>query len=181
MSLLRSPISDQITTKATQSVKSKCTNIKNYNQALNMDQVIKNICNAYWQELYQNWSIDYLFKYIDPDDPSIKDLFKNKLDELNSWNFVFGNTPKFELSISLNDQMRVNIEITNGIVKDYQLISNDFGKQDKAENVNLNNFLEKILGLKLDHEITKRMNINYNFFPTNEILKSILEFFNKNF
>jgi len=174
-SLLKSNLAAFIKTKATPSVPSKCANMKNFTNfnLMTTQDVIHLICEKFWSKNWSNWSIPTLFNYINPEDPHLVSLYREKLNELKSWEFQFAATPQFELTVN----KRLKLIISNGLVKEYYL------KEEVDENINdlllLKSHLDKLIGVKfVNNEINNAF--NSEFIESNQDLKNIQDFFNKN-
>ena len=117
--LLRSPFGGSISTKATSSVSSVTENLfpGNYNLKTITDVIGQEFCN----ELPND------FKVIDINPLDISGINKH-IEELKSWEWVFGKTPKFQLSNiwdynGLNVQ--IELEVVKGVIRDAALTIDD--------------------------------------------------------
>jgi lipoyltransferase 1 len=142
MKLLKSNLIDKITTKATPSVRSKVINLKEF-FTTDMNKLIEILCQQYWKHNSNKWLIDHLFEYVNPEEPGLIDLFENDLNELKSWDYIFGHTPKFSLNIKLIDHI-LNFKVENGLIKDYEL------KADSNQiDLSLKNSLDLLINSRL--------------------------------
>ena len=175
--LLKSNLADCIRTKATPSVSSKCTNMKNHtnSQHLTTSDVVRLVCEQYWSKYWSNWSIQTLFNYIDPEHPDLVKLYEINLNELKSWEFRFGSTPQFDLLIELDDQSQLTIVVSNGAIKEF-----------RSKNINDDLFrenLNKLVGVRLLN--TELVDAFLKNFSTPELIssnyfKQVFDFLNKN-
>lgn len=110
MKLLRSNLEDKITTKATRSVRSKCLNLKSFLRPEKSDHVTlelmaQRLSEQFWRKhANSSWAIDHLFSYVNPEtDEQISAIIEPSVKELQSWEYVYGTTPKFQLTIDLGE------------------------------------------------------------------------------
>ncbi len=80
MSFLKSSIREDITSRATASVRSKCLNLKDCidEPNFNIDQLVNMVCEEYWRVYSKDWSIQTLFNYVDP--VCVKSLYEKSLE-----------------------------------------------------------------------------------------------------
>jgi lipoyltransferase 1 len=174
MGLLRSNIFDQIKTKATPSVRSKCLNINRFikkSNNLNMNEIIIKLCTEYWKLNPSKWGLDHLFKYVNPEEETIAPHLKKYLKELTSWEHIYGETPKFQLEVNLNQlNSHLNVHVEKGMIKELESNSDSL-KQDLrfliGSRLHRDEVLESFKSFELDND-------------SNAHLKHVLEFFNKN-
>ena len=173
MSLLRSNIGPHITTKATPSVRSKCLNFSDITTEASVDtmKVAQLLCEQYWRHHSTDWAIEHLFNYIDPHHPDLCHLYDKSLQELQSWEFQFGATPKFQLAVRLSAELNINFTILNGIISEYELI-------DPAHS--LRESLDKLVGTRLKHSDLNQVFDRFNLCQLDSHLANLLNFFNKN-
>jgi len=179
MRLLKSNLAENIITKATPSVRSKCINIKNFSNqdsSLSMNRLMERLCQTYWQSNGAQWSIDHLFAYINPEEEQIAKLIDTNLSELKSWDYVFGTTPKFQLCIPLENQNQMRLNIVKGVIKDYE-IAND--RLNEIELKSLKDGLDLMINCRLEYDDL------FECFSKNNLLEQsnfdkILNFLNKN-
>ncbi len=176
--LLKSNLVDCIKTKATPSVSSKCTNMKNHTNSKNLttNDLVQLVCEQYWSKYWSNWSIETLFNYIDPEHPELVNLYETNLNELKSWEFRFGSTPQFDLVLDLGNQSQLTIVVSNGSIKEFRLdnINDDLFKEN----------LNKLIGVRLiNSELVDayRKNFSSSEFVSNNYFIQVLDFLNKNF
>lgn len=176
MKLLRSNFIDKIETKATQSVRSKCLNLRQFlkEENLNINLIIEKLCQEFWRLNSNNWGSDYLFNYVNPEEEEISKYFDKNLKELQSWDFRFGATPKFQLKIDLEQYRNLVLNIVNGELKDYQIDTKDL------ENENFKNGLNLLLGSKLQKEVLNGLFNQHNLVNLDEKFDRLLDFINKN-
>ena len=178
MKLLRSNLSERIVTKATPSVRSKTINLMPYLEStknLDLEKIAAILCQEYWKLNHQNWSIENLFNYVNPEDENMSKILDKSLTELKSWEYLFGSTPRFSLRISFHDNVELSLEILSGVIKSFQCNSSTIDLEK------LKNGLEFLVGCKLDRssitEIIRKqdlLSLHSHFLP-------FLEFINKNF
>ena len=79
MKFLQSNIRQDITTRATPSVRSKCLNLKDIiaERDFNIDKLVNMICEQYWRNYSSNWAIEHLYNYVDPH--FLSDLYEPSL------------------------------------------------------------------------------------------------------
>ena len=79
MKFLRSSIRQDITSKATPSVRSECLNLKDVilEPSFTIDKLVHMLCEEYWRNHSGNWSIEHLFNYVDPG--ALVDMYRNSL------------------------------------------------------------------------------------------------------
>jgi len=180
MKMLKSNLIENIITKATPSVRSKCINLKKFSNdsSLNMNMLIEKLCGEYWYLNGAQWSLDYLFAYINPEEESIIELIEKNFSELKSWDYVYGTTPKFQLCIPLENQNQVRLNIVKGLVRDYEIILDKF---DANEMKTLKDGLDLIVNCKLDNDdLVKCFNDNNLLRDSNSNFERIFNFLNKN-
>ncbi|XP_025017579.1 lipoyltransferase 1, mitochondrial-like [Tetranychus urticae] len=78
--------------KATPSVHASVENLCSICPSINMNNFISNISSEFINEFGDNGIIE-----VDPDDRKFNDI-DAKYDELTSWKWIFGKTPKFEIT-----------------------------------------------------------------------------------
>lgn len=86
MRFLRSPIREDITTKATPSVRSECLNLGDVilEPGFNIDKLVQMLCEQYWMNYSTSWAIEHLFNYVNPED--LVDMYRNSL---KVWSSLF--------------------------------------------------------------------------------------------
>jgi lipoyltransferase 1 len=181
MKLLKSNLIENIITKATPSVRSKCLNLKKFSNdsSLNIDKLIEKLCSAYWRINGAHWCIEHLFAYINPEEENLAKLIEKNLSELKSWDYVFGTTPKFQLSIPLENQRNVSLYIVKGVIKDYEIIESKFGANELRT---LKNGLDLIVNCRLENfNLVKCFKDNNLLSDSDLNIKRIFDFLNKKF
>ena len=179
MSLLKSCLAENIVTKATPSVRSKCLNLRDLldDSNMNVDGLIERICQSYWRLNNGDWSIEHLFAYVNPEEASIVESLEANLCELKSWEYIFGTTPKFQLCIPLAEKKsELRFNIVKGAIKDYEIVNeehlNDLGT--------LKSGLNTMLNCKLDtFDLAKCLTLNSDLFSLNRNFEIIFNFLNK--
>lgn len=133
MSLLKSSIADRITTKATPSVRSQVTNLRPHviESTVDLQAIAVKMCQEYWKANSQRWCIEHLFNYIDPN--VMRNELATSMNELQSWEYIYGTTPKFDLKL---DNL-LTLTVGNGVIKEIKI-------DPKAAS---------------DHEFTNRINL----------------------
>lgn len=179
MKLLKSPVAANIITKATPSVRSKCINLSQY-LAADLQRIVEILCENYWRMNHSNWSIEHLFEYVNPEEHHIEPLLRKNIAELQSWEFIYGSTPKFKLNVQLDDKhVTLSVDIHAGIIREFELVN-----ESHANDLNLINEMKSIMnqfiGCKFEASNLKSL-IEKNL-PTNNLYTvKFFEFLNKNF
>jgi lipoyltransferase 1 len=183
MRLLRSNLTGNIVTKATPSVRSPCLNLKPYlkkDTKMDLDEISAQLCREYWRLNHQKWCIDHLFNYINPEEEHIAKLLEKSLLELQSWDHIFGTSPKFHLNINLNESTILSLEIMNGLIKSVKI-------NDAAENLGTNDLEDFRLSLnslfidcRLDKSSLVGLIEKNNLLEANAFYLPFLEFINQN-
>lgn len=173
MRYLKSNIRKNITTRATPSVRSKCLNLKDIilEKNFNIDTLIQVLCEEYWRNYSNNWSIDYLFNYIDPH--RLSSLFETSLKELESWDFQFSTTPKFQLEIDLNET-KIELTIFKGKIKEYIV------KDNAVLEHSMSSGLDNLIGINLRRNDLNEAFEKYNLVQLNLKFRMIYDYVNKN-
>ncbi|CAF0898006.1 unnamed protein product [Brachionus calyciflorus] len=177
MKLLRSNLGDKITTKATPSVRSKCINLKKFlpEEKFDLNEIIKMLCEQFWKVNWNNWSSDFLFQYVNPEDELIKQATSKFSNELRNWDFSFGSTPKFDLSINLGNEKNIILTIANGLIKDYKIVGHFYNEEDQ-----IRKGLDFLIGSKFEKENLNQLFIQNDLTSLNFVFKNLSEFFNNN-
>lgn len=182
MQLLKSPLAEYIQTKATPSVSAKCTNMKRFlkkNEHSTDERVmfslVESICRKFWERNHHNWSIEYLFKYVNPEE--LEGLEKS-LSELNSWEHKFGHTPKFLVNIKMEESLSVDLKIENGLVVDFEI--NGCNHSEKLDEFNeFRKVLEAFVQSRLDYRDLRANILNQT--SSNYYVSKFYAFLNKHF
>jgi hypothetical protein len=181
MKLLRSNLTDHIVTKATPSVRSPCLNLKPYlSSSLDLDQIGAQLCREYWRLNHQKWSIDHLFNFVNPEEEQMARLLLKSLTELQSWEYIYGTSPKFHLNMNLNESTKLSLEVFNGLIKSVRI--NDSVENSGSQD--LDNFRTSLNSLFIDSKLEKSTLVGVieknNLLSGNSLYFSFLEFINKN-
>ena len=162
-----------IKTKATPSVRSKCANITKFmNEKIDIEDLIKHVCEKYWKKYWSKWSIPYLYHYIDPETPEIEAVLEKSLNELRSWEFIYGSTPKFTLEIQLTNA-KISLTINNGFIREVKV-------DGDGDNNELKDNLNELINLKFIRDDILNKIANFCLALNDPNFKEIFEFFNKN-
>lgn len=168
MQLLKSPLATHIRTKATPSVPARCTNLKRFvsqqqsNTAKSddsiMSELVESIGRKFWAANHDDWSLDHLFEYVDPD--QVGGLDKN-ISELYSWEHVFGHTPKFVVNVEIDKsrQASVDLSIENGLIVGFEIHghSGSDGFSSPTELDEFKTFLGSFVQSRFDHMNLKKL------------------------
>lgn len=178
MRFLKSDIFKNITTKATPSVRSKCLNLKDIivQPEFNIDKLIKMLCEEYWRSYSNNWAIKHLFNYVDPH--ILSGLYEKSLTELESWDFKFATTPKFQLDINMG-HLRLELTILKGHINKYaikDLNDNEITELDDS----FEQGLCQLINVKLKKNSLLEIFEKYNLIESHENFNFILNYINKN-
>jgi len=136
MKLLRTNLTEEklVESKATLSVRAECRNLKEFNENLQLNRVIEIMAKEYWDSYWNKWSIENLFNYINPESEPIKKLMQPQVDQLSSWQFIYGNTPKFQLKVDIdkeNDKSYLRFFIENGRIVSIDTFNLNYRQLDK--------------------------------------------------
>jgi lipoyltransferase 1 len=183
MRLLKSNLAERIVTKATPSVRSKVINLKPFlnenSNDFNLDKIIIKLCEEYWKNFGEKWSIEHLFNYINPEEDRIANLIQNTVHDLKIWEHLFASTPKFELQIDLDQSQRLNLTISNGLIKDFKIETSNAG--DKTpEMQSFKEFLKLLLNAKLDRKTLLDLIEKNTLLDKSYVCVSLFNFINKN-
>lgn len=180
MRLLKSTIDKHIHTKATPSVRAKCKNMKEFQKQpndddINIQKVIESLCKSYWLRNQENWCSEHLFNYVQPEE--LEGLEKS-INELRSWENKFGVTPKFKLSVEIDQDLTVFINIENGIVSGFE-----FSRELENESLDqFRKFLNTFIGCQINPSDMKSLFDKSDLLlnnKTNIYFVKFVEFLNK--
>jgi hypothetical protein len=181
MKLLRSSLRDKIVTKATPSVRSKVINLNEVlvhknnepdQQKIDMNLLVEKMCLQFWKANFTSWSLDHLFKYVNPETLPVLELLNKDLTELRSWNYVYGHTPKFKLNVNLST-CEIEINVENGLIKSYEFSNSNLSQKDRE------NFDIWLLGAKLCQlDLQEKFDNLKLKYATDPNLNSLLNFIN---
>ena len=181
MKLLRSNLEDKIVTKATRSVRSKCLNLRSFltpskSDLVNLDFMAQKLSEQYWRKHYASWAIDHLFNYVNPEtDPIISKIIEPSVKELQSWDYIFGSTPKFQLTIDLDSERSAKVVLTvvNGLITEFELTSEELEP--------IRQTLQSFVGSKFTSEdLGKQFDQHVALVNSNTHFKNLYDFVNKN-
>ena len=101
------------------------------------------------------------------------------MSELKSWDYIFGTTPKFQLSIQLENEKNVSLNIVKGVIKDYEIIESKF---EANELKTLKNGLDLMVNCRLENfNLVKCFKDNNLLSDSDLNIKRIFDFLNNNF
>lgn len=184
MNLLKSKLALDgviINNKSTPSVRSKCKNIIEFNNKLNIENLINQISNEYWLFNHKDWSINYLFNYINPNEYVFSENieFNKFYNELTSWHYIYANTPKFQIKLNLDELVAgssIIFSIETGLITKIETHNIDFKYLDQFQT---HSYLFYNLELKLEKILN--MFDNNKFLLNMKLFQLIYTFFNKHF
>lgn len=154
---------DFIRTNSSLSTRSKVINLKEINDDLSVDQVVSDLASSY-SELYGFETSADKKKVVEGDEADLMSL-KTIKDELQSWDWLYGMTPKFNLERSLTlmeggveKKVKFNVQINKGL----------FEKIDIESELNSPNPVEsfkRLIGTKFTYKeamvnITKSLDVD---------------------
>lgn len=174
MKLLRSNLNDLIVTKATPSIRSKCINLKNFlfEQSFDISHLITKLSEEFWRFNSVNWSSDFLYQYVNPEEDEIIKTTNKYSQELSSWDFAFGSTPKFDLLVNLENNRKIIFSIVNGHINNYLL--------EEISDENFIQGLNILLNTKFKRESIIEKFKTHNLINFHSQFIQLFEFFNKN-
>lgn len=150
---IRQKQQDFIQTNSSLSTRSKVINLKEIKQDLNVDQVISDLAEAYGQ-LYKDPEAKQPAERRDTikgDEDDMKTLSKFK-DELESWDWIYGKTPKFKLERNFKlieggqeKEVRFSVLVNKGLFERIE-IDSDLSCQSPADNFN------SLIGTKFNYK-----------------------------
>lgn len=178
MQFLKSPIIQDITTRATPSVRSKCLNLRDVidEPGFDIDRLVQMVCEEYWRSHSTNWSIDHLFNYVDP--VCLSGLYSSSLEELESWKFRFATTPKFQLAIDL-EMIKLSLTIQNGAISKYEAVNASDGMEVELSN-SFTIGLDRLVGVRLKIDDLNHVFEEFKLLEMDKRFDLILNYFNKN-
>ncbi|XP_050536007.1 lipoyltransferase 1, mitochondrial [Daktulosphaira vitifoliae] len=132
-----------IETNATVSVPSSVINLKEINERISINRLVTVIGLDYLNSINNKNTVNYGFNYIKPDEKIFPGLNKIK-EELESWDWRYGRTPKFKITITLKNQS-AHAVVKNGIIEN---ISSQM-------NVNLDKFINVKFSENIIEDIKK--------------------------
>jgi lipoyltransferase 1 len=171
MRLLRSNLNDKVIvlSKGTSSIRSKCKNLYEFSKELSPTSLINTISQQYWYKNQSNWSLNTLFNYINPESSEIKPLIQKYINELQSWTYQFGHTPKFQLKINIKeeDKSYIMLFIEDGFIANIETFNLD-GRQLTR----FTDYASKFYGIQLKRDVLDEVFIKNNL--QNDFLFKIL-------
>lgn len=178
MRLLKSNLNDTVivTSKGTASVRSKCKNLSDFSNELNPSSLIDKISKQYWYSNQTNWSIDTLYNYIDPESNEIRPLIQKNIDEIQSWQYQFGHTPKFELKIHIKEEDKSYIML---FIEDGVIVNIETFNLDGRQLTRFTDFASKFYNIQLKRDVLNDVFIKNNL-QNDFFFKIIYKFFNEN-
>jgi lipoyltransferase 1 len=184
MKLLRSNLAEHIVTKATPSVRSPCLNLKpflnksNSSVDIDLEEVGAQLCRQYWTLNHHKWSIDHLFNYVNPEETRFAPLFEKSLAELQSWEYIYGTSPKFQLNVNLRDDVKFSIEIYNGLIKNVQ-VNNLEGSSKELKNF-IGSLNALIVNIKLERSCLLSIFERNGLLRASSLYEQFVDFINRN-
>lgn len=159
-SVIRQKQQDFIVSNSTASLRSKIINLSEINSSLEINQVLKDLSNVYSDHLVtQIGSVKH-----GPNFPSINDIksmadcLKPIEDDLQTWEWLYGMTPKFKLSenftIKVGGQRKkvdLTVHINKGLIEAIDIRS----ALDSSEMQRIDDYLKSFIGIKFTY--TDRM------------------------
>lgn len=160
---------DKIESKGIKSVKSRVTSISEHLKKSMTSDELKDMLLKFILDTDDVSKKEYVLS--DRDISNIKKLAKEKY---STWEWVYGESPKFELSQSKrykggNLDLRLNVK--NGIIKEFKIFGDFFGKKEVSE-------VEKlIIGKKYEEGNIRELlkDIDFNDYFLNITLDEFLE------
>lgn len=160
---------DKIASKGIKSVKSRVTSISKHLKEPMTSEEFKDMLLRFILDTDDISSKEYVLS-----DEDIANIEKLAEDKYSTWDWVYGNSPKFELSQSKrykggNIDLRLNVK--KGIISDFKIYGDFFGKKEVKEIEDL------LVGKKFEEGLIRDVlkNIDFNDYFLNISLDEFLE------
>lgn len=154
---------EKIKSKGIDSVKSRVTNLKNINDSINNKEVIEALKESFQKE-YGECDVDNMFIQ------NNKDEIKSLYNKYSSWEWIFGETPKFDITYDKRfvwGGIEINLSLKNGKIVNNKIFSD-------AMNSELILNISKVLeGLTFNIDLIAKSIIDMNV--ENDVDKNILK------
>jgi lipoyltransferase 1 len=186
MKLLRSNLEASLVTKATPSVRSKCINLKQATKPsarLEMTRIVEKLCEKFWQSNFNNWSIEHLFNYVQPESEPFVAILDKSVRELEAWDYVFGLCPNFKLNVGLGERFLLVLDIQSGIIKGLKITNTSKTIESDAEiDAFRSNLINELINNRFEASVIATfLDKNQLNFETNVYFIGFKNFMNKNF
>lgn len=160
---------DKIESKGIKSVKSRVTSISDHLKEPMTSEEFKNMILRFILDTEEVSSKEYLLS--EKDISNIKKLAEEKY---STWDWIYGKSPKFELSQSKRykgGNIDIRLNVRKGIITDFKVFGDFFGKRDASE------VEELIIGNKFEENDIRNIlkNLDFNDYFLNISLDEFLE------
>ncbi|GAA0179682.1 lipoate--protein ligase [Clostridium sediminicola] len=154
---------EKIKSKGIDSVKSRVTNLKNINGSITNKKVIEALKESFQIE-YGECYVDNVFIQ------NNKDEIKSLYNKYSSWEWIFGETPKFDITYDKRfawGGIEINLSLKNGKIVDNKIFS------DAMNSELILNISKELEGLTFNIELIAKNIVNMDV--ENDVDKNILK------
>ncbi|CAI6344458.1 unnamed protein product [Macrosiphum euphorbiae] len=134
-----------IETNATVSVTSDVLNLTQINNKVCINRLMTAVGLQYLKTVGNTTTINQGFNYVTPNEQTFPGFNEIK-NEMESWEWIYGRTPKFNITVKCNDQS-VILSVKNGIIENVAT----------ACNVSLNNLVNEKFNMNIVEEIKQHL------------------------